>query len=86
MEITLNADCKWLEIEKKYPNMWAFITDIEEKDDEIIKCKVLSICSYDRMAYNIKKYKTMGIDFDCVSTTYSMPALGVLMQRGWKGE
>ena len=78
MKISLNKTCNWPSIEEQYPNMWAFITEVKEQDGNIIRCKVLDLCTYDERAVLEKKYKDSGISFDCVATTYSVP-LGVII-------
>lgn len=69
----------WNDIVNSYPNMWAFITDIEEDDDGMIQsCRLLAICSYEKKENYVVQFMEQGIDFDCVRTTFSAPNMGVL--------
>ena len=55
--LEINKVYKWQIIVSEYPNMWAFITDIKEKDGQIISCRLLAICSHKDKAKYIKSFK-----------------------------
>lgn len=78
MNIEQNKTYKWSDITSAYPNMWAIITDIKEKNGLIYTCKVLNICTQDEKAELIMKYKKAGLKFECERTTFSAPNMGVL--------
>jgi hypothetical protein len=69
---------KWSDIALEYPDKWAIITDIKEKDGMIETCKLISICTQDEKAELIKKYKKQGLKFECERTTFSAPNVGVV--------
>lgn len=71
--LELNKRYKWEIIAKVYPDMWAFITDIKEKDGCIESCKLLMICRHSEKAGYFKYYVSKGIDFECERTTFSAP-------------
>lgn len=77
-EMSTNKIYKWSDIQAVYPNMWAIITDVKEKDGMIITCRVLCICTQNEKANIIKKYKSAGLKFECERTTFSAPNMGVL--------
>ena len=76
--LEMNKVYKWQIIVSEYPNMWAFITDIKEKDGQIISCRLLAICSHKDKAKYIQSFKRRGIHFECERTTFSAPNMGVL--------
>lgn len=78
MNIDQNKVYKWADIALEFPNKWAIITDVKEKDGLIYTCKVLNICTQDEKAKLIKMYKETGIKFECERTTFSAPNMGVL--------
>lgn len=68
----------WDVISSSYPDMYAIITDVVEKDGEIIKCKLLDIVPYEKEEETVHNYRLKGINFDCVRTTFKVPNVGVL--------
>ncbi len=68
---------KWKEIAKEYPNMYAIITDVKRKNEMIQSCKLLKIVPYKERSKTVCYYMDLGIDFDCVRTTFSAPTMGV---------
>lgn len=68
----------WSVISTVYPNMYAIITDVQEEDGLIKRCKLLEIVSYEQEEQVVCRYMDLGIDFDCVRTTFAAPNMGVL--------
>jgi hypothetical protein len=66
------------EISEAYPNKWAILTDVIEKNGEIIRCKLLDICTISDLHIYRQKYKEQGIIVDCMRTTPTAPNVGVL--------
>ena len=77
MNINRNKVYKWVDISSAFPNKWAIITDVKERNGMIYTCKVLDICTHDEKAVLIRKYKEMGIKFECERTTFSAPNMGI---------
>jgi hypothetical protein len=77
-ELELNQVYMWNEIVERYPNLWVIITDVKEKNGEIKTCKLLNVCKSDETHILIKKYKGLGIEFECVRTTFAAPNIGVI--------
>ena len=69
---------KWSEITKEYPNKYAIITEIDKKDGVIQSCKLLEIVPFEKEEETVCHYMDLGIDFDCVRTTFSAPGTGIL--------
>lgn len=69
----------WDEIVKNYPNMYAIITDVVKEHEEIKRCKLLEIVSFEDEEKTCHEYKKAGRHFDCVRTTFSVPSVGVLI-------
>jgi hypothetical protein len=74
--LELNKRYKWKTISKEYPDLWAFITDIEEDGGCIESCKLLMICKHSEKAKYIRYFISAGIDFECERTTFSAPNFG----------
>ena len=73
----INKTYEWTDIAKKYPNMWAFITDVKEKNGVIKKCRLLVICSFEERDSVEEDFIKKGKP--CVRTTFSIPNMGVLI-------
>lgn len=70
---------KWTEIEQEYPNLWVCITDVKEVDEAIDTCRLLDVCTFENKSDYMKKYASMGIEFECQRTTFKAPNVGMLL-------
>ncbi len=59
--------------------MYAIITDIEKEDGIIRTCRLLEIVPFEREEETVIRYMDLGVDFDCVRTTFSAPGCGILL-------
>lgn len=75
--LELGKTYRWSDITEKYPNMYAIITDVIRKNEMIQSCKLLKIVPYEQEEETVCHYMDLGIDFDCVRTTFSAPNMGV---------
>lgn len=74
----LNKYYSFDEIKEAYPNKWAVLTEVKEKNGDIVKCKLLDVCNVSELHIYRKKYKDKGIIVDCIRTTPTAPNVGVL--------
>lgn len=69
---------KWSEIVEEYPDKWATITDVDERDGKILSCRLLAVCDHSERYKYIRKYKKEGIKVWSERTTFSAPNMGFL--------
>ncbi len=66
---------KWSEIVRKYPDMWAIVSEIKYVNDEINECLFFEAVKFEELDNTILKYDS-NIDF--LRTTDNMPNARVL--------
>ncbi len=69
----------WATIEKTYPNMWAFMTNVRREHGIIIDCEFICAVPFADMASTMHRLKEEGVDFERERTTENMPTTGVVM-------
>lgn len=78
MELKYGEIYNWDDIVKKYPDKWLFMTDVDKNNGVIGKFKFLAICSHDKKASFMRKFRDEGISYECERTTFAAPNMGVL--------
>ena len=69
---------KWSDIVSAYPDMWAFVTDVKKDEGAIQTGKLLDIVPFERKSETYRKYKSAGVSFYHLRTTFAAPNVGVL--------
>ena len=69
----------WNEIERKHPNMWAFMTNVNRDHGVVVDCELICVVPFDKMADTMVQLKQKGIAFERERTTESMPTTGVVV-------
>ncbi len=70
----------WEELQKQYPNSWAFIKNVKRnKDGDIIDFDLLNVCKKNEKAKYLKQYMQQPFKFECIRTTFNGPNVGVML-------
>ena len=69
----------WSEIERKYPDMWAFMTNVKRDHGVVVDCELICVVPFSKMADTMVQLKQKGISFERERTTESMTTTGVII-------
>jgi hypothetical protein len=77
-KLELNQYYSFKEISEAYPDKWVILTDVKEKDGEVVRCKLLGICTHSELIENRQPFIDKHIPIACMRTTINMPNMGVM--------
>ena len=70
----------WADIERQYPNKWAFIKNVKRNENnDIVSFELLKICDKSEKAKWFALYMKEDYKFECIRTTWNAPNMGALL-------
>jgi len=75
--LQMGREYKWSDIVKEYPDMYAIITEVKEKDGIIDSCRLMEVVPYEQEEDAVCRYMKSDVEFSCKRTTFSAPNVGV---------